>query len=432
MNTKLQFLIAFLCLLFAPSIMHGQFILEAEIRPRGEFRNGFKQPRLEEADPAFFVEQRSRLYFGYRAERVKLQLNVQDIRIWGNADQIYKQDPALSNINEGWGEFMITDKFSAKIGRQVIAYDNERFLGGLGWAAQGRSHDAMLLKFEDDTSGWKVHLGGAFNQNVPFEPARLEGTFYSEVNNYKSMLYLWANKQWDFGKMTFMVHNDGRQVVSDSTTAFRQTYAVLGSFPLGESGLKMEGELYYQGGKNATRTDISAVFAALHITYKPGKHAFTFAGEYASGSAADDTKDKAWNPLYGTNHKFYGFMDYFYVGNGHGQNGRTSGLIDLHMMGLFQVGKGKLLTKVHNFSSPVRIFDPANPNEELSTQLGVEVDLVYNINVVPAVNIQGGYSQMFGTSSLEAIKGGGSANKFNNWIWLMVGFRPQLLNTSKK
>ncbi|MDZ7608893.1 MAG: hypothetical protein U5K79_25710 [Cyclobacteriaceae bacterium] len=44
-----------------------------------------------------------------------------------------------------------------------------------------------------------------------------------------------------------------------------------------------------------------------------------------------DTNDKSFNPLYGTNHKFYGYMDYFYVGNSHGQvgNGTTSGLIDL-------------------------------------------------------------------------------------------------------
>lgn len=126
--------------------------------------------------------------------------------------------------------------------------------------------------------------------------------------------------------------------------------------------------------------------------------------------------NKAFDPLYGTNHKFYGFMDYFYVGNGHGQNGNIAGLIDLHLQGVFQTGKGNLTAKVHNFTSPVTIKDPTGQSENLSSQLGVEMDLVYNINIIPSVNVQAGYSQMFASSSMEVIKGGGSADKFNNWI----------------
>ena len=418
--------------LILPSIGLSQFTIDAEIRPRGEFRNGFKKPRPEEADPAFFIEQRSRLYFGYKADRIRLQLNVQDVRIWGNADQIYKDDPALTNIHEGWGELFLSTKFSAKIGRQEIDYDNARFLGNLVWAAQSRSHDALVLKYEDDSTGLKVHVGAAFNQNVPFEPGKLESTFYEGVNNYKSMLYLWANKTGAFGKISFLFHNDGRQVVSDSSMAYRQTIGLVGNFPIGDSGFFMDGEFYFQGGKDGSDKEVSAFLAALHARFKTGNHMFTLGGEYMSGTeATENEKNKSWDPLYGTNHKFYGFMDYFYVGNPHGQNGNISGLVDLQLKGALKAGKGVLGVAVHNFISPVDIFDPTNPGETLSSQLGVEVDLTYNVNITPAVNIQGGYSQMLATESMEAIKGGGSADKLNNWIWLMIGFKPQLLNTAK-
>ena len=425
-------LLTLIIIILALPTLEAQFTIDAEIRPRGEFRNGFKTPRPEEADPAFFIEQRSRLYFGFKADRIKLQLNVQDVRIWGNADQIYKQDPALTNIQQGWGEFFVSPRFSVKLGRQEISYDTERFLGGLGWAAQGRSHDALLLKYENDTSGWKVHLGGAFNQNVPFEPAQLESTFYTGVNNYKSMLYLWANKTGDFGEISLLIHNDGRQVLADSSMAHRQTFGLVGSFPIGDGGFSLDGEVYYQGGRNQADKKVSAVLAALHANVKVGEHSFLLGGEYMSGTAPDETEtDNAWNPLYGTNHKWYGFMDYFYVGNGHGQNGNTSGLIDLQLKGNFKAGKGRFAVAAHNFMSPVDVLDPASPSNTLSRQLGVEIDLTYTINIVPSVNVQCGYSHMFATESMEAIKGGGYANKLNNWAFIMVGFKPQVLNTAK-
>ena len=426
-------LILFMMLVSAP--LFSQFTIDAEIRPRGEFRNGFKKPRPETSDPAFFIEQRSRLYFGYRGDRIRLQLNVQDVRIWGNADQVYKEDPALTNVHEAWGEYFFSDKFSMKVGRQEINYDNARFLGNLAWAAQSRSHDALLLKFKNDTTGWQVHFGGAFNQNVPFEPGNLEGTLYQGVNNYKTMAYLWANKTGDFGKISFLVHDDGRQVVTtgDTSVAHRQTIGVNGVFPIGSSKFRLDGELYYQGGKDGKSKDVSALMAAIHANYTAGNNVFTLGGEYMSGTEPEENeKNNSWDPLYGTNHKFYGLMDYFYVGNAHGQNGNISGLIDLHLKGAFKVGKGTFTTAIHNFMSPVRVFDPANPSSDLSSQLGLEIDLYYNVNITPAVNLQGGYSQMFATSSMEAIKGGGSADKVNNWVWLMIGFKPQLLNTAKK
>ena len=58
-----------------PQLSQAQFKLGAEIRPRAEFRNGFKTPKIEGAQPAFFIEQRSRLYFDYKTEKFIKYLN---------------------------------------------------------------------------------------------------------------------------------------------------------------------------------------------------------------------------------------------------------------------------------------------------------------------------------------------------------------------
>ena len=75
----------------------AQFSLSGEIRPRAEFRNGFKTLNTETSSPAFFVEQRTRLNFGYAKEKLSFKVSLQDIRTWGSTGQVYKADPSLIN-----------------------------------------------------------------------------------------------------------------------------------------------------------------------------------------------------------------------------------------------------------------------------------------------------------------------------------------------
>ncbi|WP_157638287.1 alginate export family protein [Flexithrix dorotheae] len=406
----------------------AQFSVVGEIRPRFEYRNGFKKPIAEGQDPAAFVEQRSRLYFNYLGEKFKFKLSLQDVRIWGNAAQIYKTDPSLNNVYEAWGSYAISGKSSIMAGRMELDYDNARFLGNLGWAAQGRSHDAIKYVYKNDTTGIEFHVGAAFNQNVPFEPGKLTSTFYSDVNNYKTMQYAWFHKEISGGGLSFMIFNDGRQALnttSDSTDVFfRQTYAFYGKKKLGSVGL--EGELYYQGGKNAAGNDVSAALIALNATFKTKITPLTIGFDYLTGTAAGDSKDKSFAPLYGTNHKFYGFMDYFYVGNPH----MNKGLVNPYLKTNFKLGgKSNLIAHIHYFQSAVGITN-TETGEDLSKTLGQEIDLVYNLNLGKEVNLKVGYSQMFASESMEYVKSVANAKGSNNWAWVMLTIKPTLF-TSK-
>jgi hypothetical protein len=51
--------------------------------------------------------------------------------------------------------------------------------------------------------------------------------------------------------------------------------------------------------------------------------------------------------------------------------------------------------------------------------------MAYKIN--DSVKIDAGYSQIFGTKSMEALKGGNGGIQ-NSWAWVMVTFKPNLLN----
>ena len=425
-----------LCLAWMPcSELVAQFSLSAEVRPRAEYRHGFKK-LFDSAtdDPAFFVEQRSRLKIDYRAEKFDLYVSMQDVRIWGADRQMYKPDPAIAHsffaVHEAWGRYRFTPNTSLKLGRQELEYDNARFLGNLDWAQQARSHDAAVLVVRDSTR--QLHVGAAFNQdaNTP-EYGKLLGTFYDQTGNYKTMQYAWYHKDFSHGRLSALAFNNGVQA-ADSSVQFSQTFGLLGSAETG--GVKLGAEAYYQTGKDEAGNDLSAYLFSATAGFQIGKLGLTLGGDYVSGTAlsAEAGSSHSFTPLYGTNHKFYGLMDYFYVGNGHAQAGKTVGLIDPFVKA--QIGLGKkttLMAHAHYFLSPVTIYqNPESLTGELPAYLGTEIDLVFKTRMAPGVVLEGGYSQLFATETMQALKGGSPA-AMQNWAWLMISFSPTLFTTEK-
>jgi hypothetical protein len=415
-RTLLVFLISGLSVTSASA----QFSLSGEIRPRAEFRNGFKTLNTETSSPAFFVEQRTRLNFGYAKEKLSFKVSLQDIRTWGSTGQVYKADPSLINLFEAYGEYRIDKKWAMKIGRQTLSYDNERFLGGLDWAQQGRSHDIAKFTYKDSL-GFAMDAGVGFNQNIGAEPTKLTSTFYSGTANYKTMQYLWLHKNFKGGKLSFLFLNDGRQK-TDSTTAFKQTFGLYAEQKAGK--LALHEEAFYQTGKTTSNTDVSAYLLSFSAALPKAFASPELGVDYLSGTRSTSTKENAFDPTFGTNHKFYGFMDYFYVGNGFGQGGRTTGLVDFYLNTKFKTGKKSLvLLNIHQFNTPADVFSGTT---KLSSSLGQEIDAVYNLNVYQGVNFKLGYSQLFSTKTMDAIKG--LTNKgANQWAWTMLTFSPTFL-----
>ena len=406
----------FCCLFGVESF--AQFEMGAQIRPRSEFRNGFKTLTLENNDPVLFVEQRSRLWMSYNQSKYKVHINIQDVRMWGANSQIYKNDNTLFNVYEAWGEYRFSPKFSARMGRMALNYDNARFFGNLDWAQQGRSHDALLLKFKNEEKGFKLDVGAAYN-TVGNEPTLLEDEFYV-LNNYKTMQFLWANKK--FGEKlnaSLLVQNDGQESTVDSNVVYRQTIGVVPTY--NTEKIKIGGEFYVQTGKNKRDQDVNALLVGLNFTYKTKRTPITVGVDYLSGTEVDELEeDNSFAPLYGTNHKFYGFMDYFYVGNGHS----NVGLIDYYVKTKFKVNeKSNLMAHAHFFNTAVDVKD--FEGKDADANLGTEIDLVYNLKLHEDVLLSVGYSHMLASETMEIIKGKpDGSNELNNWAWLQISFTP--------
>ena len=417
-----KYTLAFFAIAFSIGVQ-AQLKITGEIRPRAEFRDGFKTLKQDGLEPAFFVEQRSRLGIDFKKDKILLKLSFQDIRFWGGASQIYKTDNALFNMNEAWAGYKISDYSTIKVGRMHLDYDNARILGNLAWAQQSRSHD--LVKFEyASEGGFNLHIGAAFNQetvNANAEPARLFSTFYSGVNNYKSMQYAWGNTKYDAGSFSFLALSTGYQV-ADSSQNFLFTVGPYWKHDFG--GLKVEMEGYYQLGKDASDTDVSAYMGSIALGTKLGETALWAGVDYLSGNDPDATENNSFSPLFGTNHKFYGFMDYFYVGNPAG----NVGLTDLYLKLNFKLtDKSNLLAHGHYFMSQATILEGS---EEADSYLGTELDLVFNSNVDKGVNLKIGFSAMDPGDSMGLIKSG-DPSKMTFWGWTMLTIKPVLFESKK-
>jgi hypothetical protein len=139
--------------------------------------------------------------------------------------------------------------------------------------------------------------------------------------------------------------------------------------------------------------------------------------------------DKAFKPLYGTNHKFNGWMDYFYVGN----HMSSVGLLDIFIPLNFKKNKFSASLIPHFFQSAEDIYSMGDDGnmKDFSNGLGTEIDLVAGYAVAPNVVIRAGYSQLFATESMQVLKGGNYENT-NNWAWVMIDFKPTFFKTDKQ
>jgi len=394
---------------------YAQFTISGEIRPRAEYRNGYKTLKADGTDAALFVSQRTRLNTQFIAEDYTFFISFQDVRVWGDVPQLNTTDKNGLAIHEAWGQVKFNSNFAVKLGRQEIVYDDSRMFGNVGWTQQGRSHDAAIFKLGNED--FKLDLGVAYNQ----EAENLFGNLYTVAGNYKALQYAWFHKDWRNFNASFLFLNNGLQNTAEEEIRYSQTFGTHLKYKANDA-LSLNANAYLQSGKDILDNDLSAYLVGLNLGYKASaKLNFGLGFEIQSGNdnATIGNENKAFTPFYGTNHKFNGFMDYFYVGN----HANSVGLVDVFAEIGTKLGeKSSLTAYLHNFSAQAEV------GQGIEKQLGTEIDLVYTHKLNKDITIGAGYSQMFASEGLEVLKSNADGNG-NNWAWLMLTIKPTLFSS---
>ena len=344
-----------------------------------------------------FTSLRSRLDVTFTNDNkdVKLFLQVQDSRLLGSEMSTLSQSSFI-DIHQA---FVQIDKpmglpLSAQIGRFEMAYGTQRFIGAVGWHYVGRSFDGLRMKFDlsDGLDVFVINLDESNRYIGNPNPAAYVGI---DKNMSKGSLFgFWQQIGADVHKFSvFAYHKATRSNIINTMdeppfvpTISDQNITTLGvDAKLVFDQLSFLLDFGYQMGSmdngisgSVVTTDVAAMLVGLFANYKTDSFGFGVGFDMVSGN--DPTKEDfgAFNPEFGTNHKFYGFMDYF-IGIPKNTNG--AGLVDIYAVITYNASK-KLTLKAafHNLSSQQDYYMGTTKAD--SKAFGNEIDLtgVYKID----------------------------------------------------
>lgn len=414
-------------LLLLPGLSWGQesnkensFGMTLQIRPRAEYRNGSLFPRNEGDKAAAFINNRARLSMEYKRADLSMKLSAQHVGVWGQDAQIDKNGRFI--MNEAWARLGFGKGLFAQLGRQTLSYDDERILGGLDWNVAGRYHDALKLGYESNYH--KLHFILAFNQN---DEKPIGGTYYAPGGQpYKNMQTLWYHymaKYSNFDASLLFMNlglEAGDPAEQQSDTRYLQTMGTYLTYKSESGAWDMQGAFYYQTGKNVINkmaVSVSAFMASAKVAYAFNKQWSASLGyDYLSGNDGKGDKFKAFDPLYGTHHKFYGAMDYFYAS---AWVGSAPGLQDAQLGIAYKPSpKVGMQLNYHYFATAAKL-------EGVKKELGSEIDYQIDWSIMKDVKLSAGYSIMRSTTTMDLVKGG-NHKRWQDWGWLSLNINPRI------
>jgi len=213
-------------------------------------------------------------------------------------------------------------------------------------------------------------------------------------------------------------------------TNSRFTYGLMINHTIGNASgfgkIAIQAAYYAQSGKNRDGVSMkSAYHYTVAATYQKGKFSITPGYDVLSGNDANTAEDEKFDPLYGTPHKHWGYMDYFYVGTGSPAGGLNNPYLKLkYTSNMLMLG-----FDIHHFSLNK---DMTKADGSLvGKNLGNEIDMVLNYNMNKFTNIELGYSMMYAKDNMTFAKGQATTDaaadtyrKSGSWFYAMLKFTP--------
>lgn len=399
--------------------------VEFEFRPRAEYRNGYQVLRNDSSNANYFINQRSRLSLNYSYyNRFILQFSFQDLRVWGQQDP--RSVGATLQAFEAWAETYLTDKFSIRVGRQRLVYDNQRLFAENDWRLSGAAHDALNFRYSN--SNLSTELAVAYNQlsesnfTVEYSP--------SGFTNYKFLAIHYLRYQINKSLTLTTINSTDAFQVKNKPERMNFRYTLGGRIEATSRAWYATISGYYQGGQNPAGKDLFAWYFQPEIRYISPIGTTIRAGlEYFTGTNGNQgyTTDKSFVPLYGVAHRFNGSMDLITkfpndVGG--------AGLINPYLFILHPISKKiDLRSDFHTFHLQTDYY--VN-DSKIDRYLGFENDLLLSFKPNPTIKIDAGFSYMLPTESFAIVKGGGESNYNLTWAYISLTFKPVLFTTKFK
>ena len=312
---------------------------------------------------------RTRFAVAYDEGDVSTFVQLQDSRIFGTETNTLK-DGTADALDVHQAFFKINNLFglglNAKVGRFEAAYGPQRLLGAVGWHNIGRSFDGVIFNYAN-----------SFADIDFFNFKQVEASAIDDEGDF--------NVRGAYAKLKLLEgHATQAFAIQDGD---RMT---IGGYGKGAfAGVSYELEFAMQNGEMSEDASYGGMMYGLNAGYKIAGMTVSAGLDFISG---DDTTtmdvNESFNTLYATNHKYYGYMDYFLNLPVHTGG---LGLQDIHvkMTGLKVAG--------HVVNVAYHMFNADQSTESFGNELDITLVKKYADNV----KIVAGYS-MFMPGKLKS------------------------------
>ncbi|MBL9198862.1 MAG: alginate export family protein [Opitutaceae bacterium] len=224
---------------------------------------------------------------------------------------------------------------SLKIGRQELAYGDQRLVGHFRWNNNARTFDALKVRWQNPLFGVDLFTGGVvYNDSRNLNKSNSQDHFSGAYFNFPTLL------KNEITEAYLLARNVERGIATDDWRGVPAPFRFPGAQDTYTAGLRVKSkpnaydpfdyafELMQQFGNRTAVFPATAPAAALaaprldHRAYAfVGQAGYTwtestrqprlaFIYSYGSGDkSATDTKSGTFQNLFPTNHLFYGYMD---------------------------------------------------------------------------------------------------------------------------
>lgn len=422
-----------------------------QVRARGEYKENFAVPGLRPEAVDFRAE--GGADNGYVLFREKIHLGYTPAS-WFNAFVEARDSSSISDDRSPDPESDVFDlhqayirlgdpklfPVTAKIGRQELSYGDERLIGAFDWNNIGRVFDAAKLRYESSAFWVDAFVGRVI---IP------DDNNFNEPNDYDYFSGVYASSTklvpWQETQLYFLARNVGQdspEAIGANLPPFmrgateRDVYTVgarVKSTPGKLAGWDYEAEAAGQFGTyhmTPTSPELDQRAYAVHAgggytwleTVGTPRLGFTYSFSSGDDDPADGTHG-TFDNLFPTNHKFYGFMDFFSWQNIHNirltssvkPTKKLTVSLDYHLFWLADTSD-----YFYQANGAPRTGGGYGLHPEANNFAGTELDLVATYALTRYASIQGGFGHFFvGDYVKESLSSVGGAEDAN-WLYLQV------------
>ncbi|MBN2744363.1 MAG: alginate export family protein [Marinilabiliaceae bacterium] len=425
--------VALMLLMMTHGHVQAQLAIGTELRPRAEFRNGYKQLATRNHTTGAFVSQRTRINASFENERFKTYVSFQNVSTWGdqrtNAGTAISSDSSLTTLHEAWGELQLGRYATLRMGRQSLFIEDHRLLTTADWNQGAKALDGLLFQYAND-SVMHLRLFASFN-------AEREEVFNTGFPSSKMKTFNFIHLKRDFGKGASLALVDivsGYQQADhpDHIAMLNTVGGYLTLHP--HEALSVGGSAFLQTGHNKTDKKTNAYLANAFVTYRMGALEATAALDVLSGNDATNSdaayraENHAFDMLLGSGHLHNGLIDQW-SGN-YAVNKSAQGLINPQLKTSYKLKQHTIKASYHYLMAQADVVNPADQTE-MDKFLAHEVDIIWNWKMAPDLWFDMGYSWLTPSHTFKIQKGTPDALDHQHWAWAQLTFKPKLFDGAK-